>query len=209
MESEPTVFVIDDDVAARESIVELIGRKGIKTQGFASAEDFLAQYEAAQKGCVVVDVRMAGMSGLDLLRELKKRKSSLPVVVLTGYADVALAVKAMQAGALSLLEKPCREAELWNEVKQALEIEQTQHARRIQRAELAARIASLTEEEIAVLRGMLEGHPNKRIATDLDLGLRTVELKRSNIMRKMQAASIPELVRLAVMAEFLKPEEPA
>jgi two-component system, LuxR family, response regulator FixJ len=206
MDSERTVFVVDDDIAARESIVDIVRLKGCQAQGFASAEEFLAQYNPAQKGCVVVDVRMSGMSGLDLLLELKSRKSPLPVVMITGYADVALAVQAMRAGAVSFLEKPCREAELWQEIRQALEIEQTEHARRKQRSDVEARLASLTEEEVVVLRRLLEGHPNKRIASDMDLGLRTVEMRRSNVMRKMQAASMAELVRMAILAEFLKPE---
>jgi len=209
MEAEPTVFVVDDDIAARESIVALVTLKGFKSIGFASAEEFLAQYDPALKGCVVADVRMAGISGLELLEQLKARNSSLPVVMLTGYADVPLAVRAMQAGAVSFLEKPCREPELWREIKQALEIEQTEHGRRKQRSEVEARLASLSEVEVKILSRLLEGRPNKWIAADLDLGLRTVELRRSSIMRKMQANSIPELVRMAVLAGFLKPESPS
>jgi FixJ family two-component response regulator len=208
MDAERTVFVVDDDVAARESIVELAGIKGCKAKGLTSAEEFLAQYDPSQKGCVVVDVRMSGMSGLELLGELKSRKSALPVVVVTGYADVSIAVKAMQAGAVTFLEKPCREEELWQAIQQALEIEQTRDAERKQRADIEGRLASLTEDEVSVLRRLLQGHPNKSIAADLDLGLRTVELRRSNIMRKMKAASLPDLVRLALLGGFLKSDGP-
>jgi len=206
MESETTVFVVDDDAGARESVVALVGLKGLKAQGFTSAEEFLAQYDPAHKGCVVADVRMSGMSGLELLEELKARKSSLPVVIITGYADVPMAVRAMQQGAATFLEKPCQEQELWQAVQDALALEQSQQAQRKQRTEVEARLATLSEDELEVFRRLLEGHANKRIASDLDIGLRTVELRRSNIMKKMQATSLPDLVRLAVLIEFLKPD---
>jgi len=209
MESETTVFVVDDDAGARESVVALVGLKGLKAEGFTSAEEFLAQYDPSNKGCVVADVRMAGMSGLELLAELKARNSSLPVIVITGYADVPMAVRAMQQGAVTFLEKPCQEQELWQAVQEALALEQSQHAQRKQRAAVEARLAMLTEDELDVFRRLLQGHANKRIASDLDIGLRTVELRRSNIMRKMQATSLPDLVRLAILVDFLKPEGPA
>jgi FixJ family two-component response regulator len=205
MNADATVFVVDDDPAARESVVALVALKGLNARGFGSAEEFLSQYDPSQKGCVVVDVRMAGMSGLELLENLKARKSSLPVIVITGYADVPLAVRAMQAGAVTFLEKPCQEMEIWQAIVQALEIEQSQHVLRKQRAEIESRLASLTEDELVVFRRLLEGHANKRIATDMDIGLRTVELRRSNIMKKMQASSLPDLVRMAILAEFLAP----
>jgi two-component system response regulator FixJ len=209
MEPESTVFVVDDDAAARESVLAVVAANGLKGRGFASAEEFLAAYDPAVKGCVVADVRMMGMSGLELLKQLKARNSSLPVIMITGYADVTLAVEAMRAGAVSFLEKPCSEESLWQEITQALESEQSQHTIRKQRSDVEARLASLAEDELAVLRRLLEGHSNKWIASDLDLGLRTVELKRSNVMRKMQATSLPDLVRMAILAEFLKPESPS
>jgi two-component system, LuxR family, response regulator FixJ len=206
MEVEATVFVIDDDAAARESVVALVSLKGISARGFSSAEEFLAQYDPTKKGCVVVDVRMAGMSGLELLQELRARKSALPVVVITGYAHVSMAVQAMQMGAVTFLEKPCQEHELWDGIKQALQIEQTHHSQRRQRAEIEARLATLSDEELTILHRLLQGHPNKRIATDLDIGLRTVELRRANVMRKMQAGSLPDLVQMAILVNLLKPE---
>jgi FixJ family two-component response regulator len=209
MNSDATVFVVDDDAAARESVVALVTHKGLAAKGFSSAEEFLAQYDPTHKGCLVVDVRMAGMSGLDLLKQLNARNSSLPVVVITGYADVPLAVRAMQAGATTFLEKPCQEQELWQAIQQALEIEQAQHALRKERAEIEGRLATLTEDELEVFRRLLQGHANKRIAADLDIGLRTVELRRSNIMKKMQATSLPDLVRMAILIGLLKPEAAA
>jgi two-component system response regulator FixJ len=206
MDGETTVFVVDDDSAARQSVVALVSLKGLKARGFASAEEFLAQYDPRQKGVVVADVRMAGLSGLDLLQHLRARHWSLPVVMITGYGDVPMAVRAMQAGAITFLEKPCQEQELWRGINLALEIEQTQHARRKLRAEIEARLASLTADEVTVLRRLLEGQPNKRIASDLDLGLRTIELRRSKVMKKMQAESLPDLVRMAIQVGFLKAE---
>lgn len=206
MDANASVYVVDDDAAARESVVALVSLKGLPAQGFASAEEFLRQYDDNLRGCLVVDVRMAGMSGLQLLQHLQSRKSSLPAIVITGYADVPMAVKAMQAGAMTFLEKPCQEQELWQAVQQALDREAALQQLRKQKTEIEARLATLTEDEVLVLRKLLEGLPNKRIAVDLDIGLRTVELRRSNIMKKMQAASLPELVRMAILIDFLKPD---
>lgn len=207
MDGDATVFVVDDDEAARESVLALVGQKGLRAEGFTSAEAFLAALDPAVKGCLVVDVRMHGMTGLQLIEQLAHRQSSLPVVVITGYADVPMAVRAMQMGAVTFLEKPCHDQELWGAIQQALEIEQQRQQERTQQAEIAARIASLTEEEATIFRMLLAGKVNKRIAIELDLGLRTVELRRSTIMRKMQAASLPDLVRMAILGGFLRPDE--
>ncbi len=207
MDPNATVFVVDDDAAARESVLALVSLKGVRAQGFASAEEFLAQFGLHMTGCLVVDVRMTGMSGLQLLQQLNGRKSTLPAIVITGYADVPMAVKAMQAGAMTFLEKPCQDQELWQAIQQALDREKALQALRRQKGEIDARLATLTEDEVAVLRKLLEGLPNKRIAVDLDIGLRTVELRRSNIMKKMQAASLPELVRMSILIGFLPAEQ--
>jgi FixJ family two-component response regulator len=208
MDNESTVFVVDDDPGARESVIALVSLKGLRAEGFSSAENFLEHYDPTSTGCVVVDVKMTGMSGLELLRKLNERKSHLPVVVITGYGDVPMAVKAMQEGAFTFLEKPCQEQELWHAIQQALEREKLEHPQRLERAETEARISTLTEDELEVFRRLLAGHANKRIAADLDIGLRTVELRRSNIMKKMQATSLPDLVRMAILIDFFKPEGP-
>lgn len=206
MVAKPTVYVVDDDAAARESVMALVSVKGGTAKGFASAEEFLSEFDAGMTGCLVVDVRMSGMSGLQLLQQLQARQSTLPAIVITGYADVPMAVKAMQAGALTFLEKPCQEQELWQAIQQALEKDQSLQSLRRQTGKIQARLESLTEDEVQVLRKMLEGLPNKRIAVDLDVGLRTVELRRANVMKKMEAASLPELVRMAILVGFLKAE---
>lgn len=206
MDNDSTVFVVDDDPGARESVVALVSLKGLRAEGYSSAEDFLTQFDPQRSGCLVVDVKMSGMSGLDLLRKLNERRSHLPVVVITGYADVPMAVKAMQEGAFTFLEKPCQEQELWNAIHQALEREKVQHPQRRERADTETRLGTLTEDELEVFRRLLAGHANKRIAADLDIGLRTVELRRSNIMKKMQATSLPDLVRMAILIDFFKPD---
>ena len=206
MDPTATVFVVDDDAAARESVLALVSLKGVRAEGFASAEEFLTRYTPEMTGCLVVDVRMTGMSGLQLLQQLQAKKSTLPAIVITGYADVPMAVKAMQSGAMTFLEKPCQEQELWQAIQQALDKEQSLLAARRQQGEVESRLATLTEDEVAVLHKLLEGLPNKRIAVDLDIGLRTVELRRSNIMKKMSANSLPELVRMAILVGFLKAE---
>jgi FixJ family two-component response regulator len=209
MDANPTVYVVDDDAAARESVMALVSVKGVAAKGFASAEEFLHEFDPSMTGCLVVDVRMSGMSGLQLLQQLQARQSTLPAIVITGYADVPMAVKAMQAGAMTFLEKPCQEQELWQAIQQALDKDQSLQALRRQTGEIQTRLGTLTEDEVAVLRKLLEGLPNKRIAVDLDIGLRTVELRRANIMKKMGAASLPELVRMAILIGFLKAESPA
>jgi len=208
MSSKATVFVVDDDTAARESVLALITFKGLQAKGYASAEDFLANYDLNMPGCLVLDVRMSGMSGLHLQQQLLDMGSTLPIILITGYADVPMAVRAMQNGAVTFLEKPSQEQELWKAIERALNLEESQLALRKQKAELEARHATLTEDEVLVFRKLLEGLPNKRMASDLDIGLRTVELRRSNIMRKMDANSLPELVRMAIVIGFLKIDVP-
>ena len=206
MDEDSTIFVVDDDDAARESVVALVGSKGLRAKGFASAEAFLSAFDPAEKGCLVVDVRMQGMTGLQLIERLAARHSELPVVVITGYADVPMAVRAMQMGAVTFLEKPCHEQELWTAIERVLETEQRRQVERSEQAEVAARIASLSDGEVAVFRMLLAGKVNKRMAIELDLGLRTVEARRSSVMRKMQASSLPDLVRMAILCGFLKAE---
>lgn len=204
MDHESIVYVVDDDAATRVAVGALVRSKGLQAQEFSSAEEFLSRYSPMMKGCVVVDIRMAGMSGLEMLQKLQSPKGAPPVVVVTTNADIPLAVMAMREGAITFLEKPGPDEELWNAIVQALEVEETRYAQRRQLAEAHDRLESLSEDELEVFRRLLAGHANKRIAADLDIGLRTVELRRSNIMKKMQATSLPDLVRLAILAGFFK-----
>lgn len=209
MAAPTTVHIIDDDSAVRESLVALVQMRGMQTKGYASAEAFLAALQPSDTGCIVCDVRMSGLglTGLQLLEKLAELKSTLPVIIITAFADVPTAVRAMQAGAVTFLEKPANEADLIAAIQQALNLEQAQAALRRQKSDVETKLTTLTADEIAVMRKMLEGLPNKRIASDLDIGLRTVELRRSNIMKKMGAGSLAELVRLALLVDFFKADD--
>jgi FixJ family two-component response regulator len=193
-----TVFIVDDDPAARESVAALVGSHEVPTQTFASAAEFLRVYAPSQRGCLVVDVRMTGMTGLELQQELSARGYRIPVIVITGFADVPTAVRAMQAGAVTFLEKPCSDKELWASIETALQWEARSRQQRTQREEILARRATLTPAEVQVLVRLIAGKANKAIAAELDLGLRTVELRRATIMKKMEANSLAELVRLSL-----------
>ena len=191
-----SVFIVDDDPAARESVAALVASHGLQTRTFASAAEFLAAFEPGMNGCLVVDVRMTGMSGLELQRELTARGYQIPVIVITGFADVPTAVRAMRAGALTFLEKPCSDKELWSSIETALQWEARSLQQRTHREEIVTRRATLTQAEVQVLERLLTGKANKAIAAELDLGLRTVELRRATIMKKMEANSLAELVRM-------------
>lgn len=202
MTDKPTIFVVDDDQAARESLLAMVKVKGFDVQGFSSAEEFLSKYQPGWSGCIVTDVRMPGLSGIDFLRQIKSRSIPLPVIVITGFADVQHAVMAMKAGAHTFLEKPCQDQELVSNIEQALAAGREEQNQQRIRHELDSRLATLTEDERQVLTKLIDGLPNKRIASDLDIGLRTVELRRSNIMKKMGASSLAELIRMAIILDL-------
>jgi FixJ family two-component response regulator len=192
------VYVIDDDPAARDSVAALVRSHGVEVETYGSAEDFLSRFNRKSAGCLVVDVRMSGMSGIELQQHLRTEGVELPVIVITGYGDVPTAVKAMKDGALTFLEKPCSEQKLWESVSLALSREAATRAERAQRAEIRRRLAALTADEQRVLDLLVAGKPNKSIAKELDSGLRTVELRRATVLHKMQASSLAELVRMVV-----------
>jgi FixJ family two-component response regulator len=202
MNDQPVVYVVDDDPAARNSVAALIKSRGLAVETYPSAEQFLESYDGFQRGCLIVDVRMTGMSGLDLQERLAARGVNLPVIVITGFADVPMAVRAMQAGAVTFLEKPCSELEIANAIQTALDIEAQNNSLRQQRSQIEDNYRRLTPAERAVLDKILSGMPNKEIASNLKLGLRTVEQRRARIMDKMRAGSLAELVRLVL---FIRP----
>jgi len=193
-----TVFVVDDDPAARQSVAALIKSHGLPVETYGSGEEFLAQYDPNRRGCLVLDVRMAGMSGLDLQVELKNRGAAIPTIVITGYADVPMAVRAMHNGAVTFLEKPCADQELWENIEVALNQENHLAAIRARQQQIQEYFDTLTESEKQVMDLLLAGAANKTIAADLDIGLRTVEMRRAIIMKKMNANSLAELVRLVM-----------
>ncbi len=194
------VFIVDDDPAAHESVAALVRSHGLEAETFESAEDFLARFDRQRDGCLIIDMRMSGMCGLKLQELLRAEGVELPVIIITGYGDVSSAVQAMRGGAQTFLEKPCNDQQLWEAICRALACQVQSRSQRAQRAQIRSRLAMLTPEEHQVLQKLVAGNPNKTIAKELDLGLRTVELRRANILQKMQAASLAELVRMVVAA---------
>jgi len=195
-----TVFVVDDDEPSRKSVAALVRSMGVAVRDFASAEEFLAALEPDWRGCVVTDVRMVGLSGLELQQELRRRGAALPVIVMTAYPRTATTVQAMRAGAVTVLDKPYAEDDLWDAIRKALATAQETQRRLARRAELEARLARLTPDERAVMDLLVAGWANKQIAARRDIGLRTVEARRHQVHVKMGAGSLAELVRLAVEA---------
>jgi two-component system response regulator FixJ len=204
MPSEGTiVHIIDDDDALRESLSFLLSTAQIAVRSHASAAAFLELLPDADLGCVITDVRMPGLSGIDLLKRLKERKISVPVIVITGHGDVPLAVEAMKFGAADFLEKPFDDEVLLASVQSALREREGQSKRLTERAVIEDRLAALSKRERDVLGGLVAGRANKQIAFDLAISPRTVEIYRANLMEKMRAASLSDLVRMALTAEIL------
>jgi two-component system response regulator FixJ len=200
MSDAPTVFVVDDDPAMRESLCWLIESVGLKVQPFASAGAFLNAYSDAAPGCVVLDVRMPGISGLELHAKLAEMGSTLPVLLITGHGDVPMAVRAMKSGAFDFFEKPFNDQALLERISQAIEQDSKARAARRQADAFAARLATLSTRERQVADRVVQGRLNKQIAMDLSLSEKTIETHRSNAMRKMGAASAVDLVRIMLEA---------
>jgi two-component system response regulator FixJ len=198
LNDEQTVYVIDDDPAVLRSLTALVKVVFPRVEGYSSADEFLATQPCDRAGCLVLDVAMPQMSGLELHRKLIEDKNDLPVIFVTGHANVQIAVDAMQAGAVNFLEKPFREQELWDSIRRALDLDERNRRRRARRQQAEQRISRLTSGEREVLAMILEGKLNKEIAAELGLSIRTVEDRRARLMRKTQVRSVAELVQLAV-----------
>lgn len=196
----PIVHLIDDDEAVRHSLAFLLASSGFAVQAYETANRFLERLASVQPGCIITDVRMPGLSGLDLQRELVSRRIFLPVIVMTGHGDVPLAVRAMKAGAVDFIEKPFSDDTLLAAVQEALARHANDAARRTSHDDVLARMQRLTPRESEVLDGLISGLPNKTIAYDLNISARTVEIHRANLMMKMQAGNLPELVRMVLTA---------
>jgi len=195
--SEPTVFIVDDDDAVRRFLSGLIESVELRVEAFASARDFLEAYEPGQPGCLVLDVRMPGMSGLELQRELADQAIDLPVIILTGHGNVQLAVHAMKAGAIDFVEKPFDNELLLDRIQKAVAENIRAASERIKRIEIAERLQLLTPRERGVLDLVVDGQTNKGVARHLDISEKTVEIHRANVMQKMQAKSLADLVKMA------------
>jgi two-component system, LuxR family, response regulator FixJ len=198
------VYVIDDDEAMRDSLDFMLGTADFHVTLFESAHNFLDTLSSIEFGCVVSDVRMPGIDGIELLKRLKASPSLLPVVIMTGHGDVPLAVEAMKLGAVDFLEKPFEDDRLIGMIEAALRQAEPGAKSEAITLEIASRIAALSPRERQVMDGLIAGLSNKLIAREYDISPRTIEVYRANVMTKMQAASLSELVRLAMRAGALK-----
>lgn len=201
MDNGAVVHLIDDDEAVRQALAFLLATAGHAVRVYESAEAFLNSGGAAQPGCIVSDVRMPGIDGLALQRHLREIGVTLPVVIMTGHADVPLAVEAMKAGAVDFIEKPFDDEVLLSAIRVALSRQDESGRRSAEISQIRAKLEALSERERQVLEGLVAGHPNKTIAYDLDLSPRTVEVHRANLMIKMGANSLSDLVRMALLAK--------
>jgi two-component system, LuxR family, response regulator FixJ len=197
----PIVFIVDDDEGVRNSLRLLVKSIGLTASACVSAQEFLASYDLQQPGCLILDVRMPGMSGLDLQQQLNMRGAIIPVIFITGHGDIPMAVEAMQHGAFDFLQKPFRDQELIDRMQRALEKDRTNRAELGERSRIRARCETLTPREREVLTLVASGKANKVVAADLGLSQRTVEIHRARVMEKMGATSLAQLVRMVMDLE--------
>jgi len=203
MPSDNIVYVIDDDEAMRKSLGFLLRTAKIEVQLFEAAAPFLEALPMLKTGCIITDVRMPGMTGIELLKRLRQLGVALPVIVITGHGDIALAVEAMKNGAADFLEKPFDDEVLLTAIRNALDVQADKVARKASHAEIHEKLATLTNREREVLDGLVAGQQNKVIAYDLGISPRTVEIYRANVMTKMGANSLSDLVRMALVGGIL------
>ncbi|HEY6644608.1 response regulator FixJ [Povalibacter sp.] len=196
--TRPTIFVVDDDSAVRDALKLLLRSVGQAVETYASGQEFVEAYSEDRPGCLVLDIRMPGMSGLELQQKLNERHSILPIIFITGHGDVPMAVEAMQAGAVDFIQKPFRDQDLIDRINQALEKDNNNRAALGERNDIRHRLETLTPREREVLDLVVHGKANKVIAGDLKLSQRTVEIHRARVMEKMQASSLAHLVRMVL-----------
>ena len=200
--SDPIVYVIDDDESARHSLEFLLDVAGIRVRAFASADAFLKSSPPLANACVVTDVRMPGTNGVELAEKLKQRDAAVPVIVVTGHADVPLAIEAMKAGAADFIEKPFDDETMLSAIRKRLTEKTGDEQIRNERRDVLDRLALLSAREREVVDGLVDGKANKVIAFDLDISPRTVEVYRANAMMKMQARTLSDLVRMVTVARL-------
>jgi FixJ family two-component response regulator len=194
--AEPIVFVVDDDPSVRGALSRLIRAVGLRVETFASAQDFLKHQRPEAAACLVLDVRMPGLTGLDLQRELAKAGQEIPIIFITAHGDIPMTVRAMKAGAVEFLPKPFRDEDLLGAIRQALERDQVARQQRAELAAIRGKCDTLTSREREVIVPIVKGMLNKQVAAELGITEMTVKVHRHNIMQKMKAKSLPELVRM-------------
>jgi len=201
MPDKATVFLIDDDQAVRDAIRLLLETSGFTVQAFASALEFLNSSVVGQPGCLVLDVRMPGLSGLDLQKRLQAQGLRIPIIFITGHGDVPMAIRAMKAGAFDFIEKPFQGQTLLARIEEALAVDGQERCRQAQRTDAAARLALLSPREREVLERVADGQYNKVIASELGISLSTVEIHRKRVMEKLEAESLSDLIRLLTLLQ--------
>jgi len=200
-EYNPTVFLVDDDEAVRDSLALLMKSVALTSRSFASAGDFLAAYDPDSPGCLILDIRMPGMSGMELQQKLIDMRAKLPIIFITGHGDIPMAVEAMQRGAVDFIPKPFRDDELLDRINKALETDRKNRDSLVEREVIEERIEKLTPREKQVLELVVQGKANKVIAGDLEVSQRTVEIHRARVMEKMQVRSVAQLVRMVLQIQ--------
>jgi len=198
MTISPVIYVVDDDQAMVESLLWIIESVGLKVKTYVRAQDFLDEYEPSQHGCLLLDVRMPGMSGPELQLKLNDRGAALPVIFISGHGDVPLAVRVMKAGAVDFLTKPFNDQVLLESINKALRVDRLHREKLQENAKAEAKFALLSPREVQVLQGIVAGKQNKVISAELEISLKTVEAHRASVMKKMSVKSVPELVRLVL-----------
>lgn len=203
MDREQTVFIVDDDEGIRDGLGLLLATVGQPYEVFGSAAEFLDGYDPNRRGCLVLDIRMPRISGLELQELLNERGSALPIIFITGHGDIPMAVEAMRRGALDFIRKPFREQDLLDRINEALDVELVRRKRTIERDEMVAKIESLSDRERAVFEAVADGDMNKVIAFDLGISERTVEVHRANVMKKLGVRTLAGLIRIRLAADAM------
>ena len=198
--TEPTVYVVEDDEAVRDSLQLLLKAEGYRVAAYPEAASFLDAWNPRLNGCIVLDIRMPGMNGMELQKELLARGCELPIIFVTGHGDVPLAVEAMQHGAVDFVQKPYRDQELLDKIQKAMALDAEKQNVRLEKQDIQRRMETLTPREREIMDMMIDGNANKVIAIDLNISQRTVEIHRSRVMQKMGTHSLAQLVRMVILA---------
>jgi FixJ family two-component response regulator len=201
MNDHQTVFIVDDDEGVRDGLSLLLATVGVSCELYESAQAFLDAYDADKRGCLVLDIRMPRMTGLDLQKKLREMGSVLPVIFITGHGDIPMAVEAMRRGALDFIRKPFREHDLLERINEALNIDEDTHRKAVDRQEIAERLSTLSQREKEVFDRVADGQMNKVIAADLGISERTVEVHRGQVMKKLDVRTLAQLVRVKIEME--------
>ncbi len=203
MSEAPSVFIVDDDEQVRSALTLLMESVGLKSESFSSAQEYLDQFDAAKSGCLILDVRMPGLSGLDLQARLSVEKSHPPIIIITGHGDVPMAVRAVTAGAVDFIEKPFNNQSMLDSVHRAIEQDAKQRGESSRLQDIETKYDELTPREKEVLQYVIEGKRNKIIASEMNISQSTVEAHRSKVMEKMAANTLSDLMRMALLLELI------